>query len=98
MIDLNTTRVELSDHVLLRPVEETGVMLDLDTERYIGLDETALRMVQTAADSSSIGETVSKLVEIYDADRETIEGDLLGLVIDLDDRGLVKLVPIDAAE
>ncbi len=94
MINLEQTRIEIADHVLLRPVEGTGVMLDLDTERYVGLDETALRMVQTAADSANLAATVTTLTEIYDADASLIETDLVALVSDLGDRGLIKLVTV----
>ena len=93
MINPARTRLEISDHVLLRPVEGTGVMLDLETERYIGLDETALRMVQTAADSPNLADTVSALTALYDADSALIEKDLVALVTDLDERGLIRLVP-----
>lgn len=94
MINPASTRIEIADHVLLRPVEDTGVMLDLETERYIGLDETALRMIQTAAESPNLADTVTELSALYDADAALIEKDLVALVADLDGRGLIKLVPV----
>lgn len=92
MIDPATTSIVLSDQVLLRPVEDTGVMLDLQTERYIGLDEVALQMVQTAQSCPDLAAAVSELGKIYDADVAEIESDLLELMTDLRDRGLVELV------
>jgi len=71
-------------------------MLDMETERYIGLDETALRMVQTATESPNLAETVETLSELYDADSARIEKDLLDLVADLDKRGLIRLLPVAA--
>lgn len=96
MIDLIATRIELAEHVLFRPVNDSGVMLDMETERYIGLDETALRMVQTATESPNLAETVETLSELYDADSARIEKDLLDLVADLDKRGLIRLLPVAA--
>ena len=95
MIDVAKTRVELAEHALLRPVEGTGVMLDLESERYLGFDETALRMVETATNAANLEVAVSELTAIYDVDAETIRQDLVTLISDLNARGLMHILPAE---
>ncbi|MGB8493862.1 MAG: hypothetical protein WCE53_05625 [Candidatus Acidiferrum sp.] len=47
-------RVEVPKHVLVRFLEKESVHLNLETERYYGLDETGTRMWQVVTAAQSI--------------------------------------------
>ena len=49
-------RVEVPAHVLVRFLENESVLLNLETERYYGLDDTGTRMWQVVTAAASIDE------------------------------------------
>jgi len=81
---------ELAEHVLLREISGSSVLLDLEGEKYLGLDETATEMLRQLRDEATFDEAVERLVEIYDTDRATIVSDLQTLVTDLETRGILR--------
>jgi hypothetical protein len=81
---------KLDDHVLMREVLGSSVLLDLNSERYLGLDESATQMLRALQEFESFELAVDHLLGLYDdADRERIEGDLREFVADLESRGLL---------
>ena len=79
--------------VLIREVGGESVVLDLKTERYLGLDEVATRMWQLLLLSDSPAATFEKLVQEYDVDPQRLRKDLDEFVQQLLQLGLVQLNP-----
>lgn len=80
----------LGDHVLTREVLGSTVLLDLQSEKYLGLDETATHMLRALQEFESFDLAVDHLVGLYeDADRERIERDLRDFIADIEKRGLL---------
>jgi len=80
-------------HVLVRFLDRESVLLNLETERYFGLDETGTRMWQLAIDSPSIDAAYEKLLSEFDVEPELLRSDLLELLNRLVDNGLLQVLP-----
>jgi hypothetical protein len=88
MADL-PTRVTFSDEVLFQELEGETVLLDLRSGRYFILDDVGTRMWQVLHEHGDPAAARAVLVDEYDVDAETLEGDLAALISRLSDAGLV---------
>jgi hypothetical protein len=80
-------------HVLVRFLDRESVLLNLETERYFGLDETGTRMWQLLMDSLSIDVAYEKLLAEFDVEPELLRSNFLELLNRLVDNGLLQVVP-----
>ena len=86
-----TDRVAVPDGVLISHLQEESVILNLDSERYFGLDGVGTRMLSALSTSNSIGAAYELLLQEYDVDDEVLRRDLLSLVEQLAAQGLVSI-------
>jgi Coenzyme PQQ synthesis protein D (PqqD) len=70
-------------------------LLNLETERYFGLDAVGTRMWQVVTEAATVEAAVARLVEEYDAPLETLRTDLTNLLQHLVDNGLIAMQPAD---
>ncbi|HEX5873281.1 MAG TPA: PqqD family protein [Pyrinomonadaceae bacterium] len=82
-------RVKIPDDVLISNLQEESVILNLDSERYYGLDSIGTRMLSVLTTSDSIESAYETLVQEYEVDREVFKNDLLELVDNLIAQGLL---------
>ena len=82
-------RVKIPDDVLISNLQEESVILNLDSERYYGLDSIDTRMLSVLTTSDSIEAAYETLVQEYEVDREVLKKDLLELVDNLIAQGLL---------
>ena len=82
-------RVRVPDDVLISNLQEESVLLNLDSERYYGLDDVGTRFWSVLTTSDSIEAAYEKLTEEYDVDSHVLRADLLALVENLVDQGLL---------
>jgi hypothetical protein len=80
-------------HVLVRFLDRESVLLNLETERYFGLDETGTRMWQLLMDSPRIDVACEKLLAEFDVEPELLRSNFLELLNRLVDNGLLQVVP-----
>jgi len=88
--DLLEAGTHIPDHVLFQDIEGRAVLLNLDNESYFGLDDVGTAMWQMLEKQPTIGAAARQLAEVYDAPLETIREDLIKLVIELKDQGLIE--------
>ena len=69
------------------------MLLNLDSERYYGLDDVGTRMLSVLTSSDSVQSAWLQLVDEYDVDREVLREDLVTLVERLLEQGLVEVSP-----
>lgn len=86
-------RVKIPDDVLISNLQDESVILNLDSERYYGLDDVGTRILTLLSNSASIEAAYQRLVEEYDVDREALRHDLLTLIEQLVDQGLIQVSP-----
>ena len=84
-------RVRLPDDVLISNLQEESVILDLDSERYYGLDDVGTRFLSVLNTAHSIEAAYEKLIQEYDVDEEVLRKDLLTLVENLVAQGIVQI-------
>jgi len=85
-------RVKIPDDVLISNLQEESVILNLDSERYFGLDDVGTRILSLLTTSTSIEAAYELLLEEYDVDRQALRQDLLTLVEDLAKQGIVEVL------
>lgn len=94
MVSFND-KVSVPSHVLVRFMDKEAVLLNLETERYFGLDEVGARMWQLTTTSASVESAYKALLDEYDVDAETLRGNLNELLEKLSDNGLLTVISSD---
>jgi hypothetical protein len=84
-------RVRLPDDVLISRLQEESVILNLDSERYFGLDDVGTRFLSVLTASDSIEAAYQSLAEEYEVDREVLRQDLVALIQNLQQQGIIKV-------
>ena len=88
-----TDRIRVPSDVLISRLQEESVLLNLDNERYYGLDDVGTRMLSALTSSDSVQSAWEQLVDEYDVDREVLRQDLVSLAERLLEQGLVEVSP-----
>ena len=84
-------RVTVPDGVLISNLQDESVILNLDSERYYGLDNVGTRFLSVLTTSDTIESAYEQLRDEYDVDGEVLRNDLRVLVENLIDQGLIEV-------
>jgi hypothetical protein len=95
---LFTDRASVPPHVLVRFLEGESVLLNLETERYFGLDNTGTRMWKAVTAASQINAAYEELLDEYDVDPELLRSNLTDLLGRLLENGLLEVHPADVGK
>ncbi|OLC94869.1 MAG: hypothetical protein AUH86_13455 [Acidobacteria bacterium 13_1_40CM_4_58_4] len=93
-----TDRGAVPAHVLVRFLDRESVLLNLETERYFGLDETATRMWQVVTGSQDIEAAYQELLAEYDVEPELLRTNLTDLLGQLVENGLLQVLAADVGK
>lgn len=88
-------RVIVPSHVLVRVLDKESVLLNIETERYFGLDETGTRMWQLVTAAPKVEVAYQQLLDEYDVEPELLRENLTDLLARLVENGLLQVVPSD---
>src|ERR1700724_3616486 len=88
-------RVVVPSPVLVRFLDKESVLLNIETERYFGLDETGTRMWQLVTAAPKIEVAYQQLLDEYDVEPDLLRGNLTDLLGRLVENGLLEVVPSD---
>ena len=91
MSNLFSERVKIPDDVLISKLQEESVILNLDSERYYGLDDVGTRILSVLTTSDSIEAAYQTLINEYNVDARALRQDLLELVENLLTHGLLQI-------
>jgi len=86
-----TAQVAVPDGVLSRNLEGESVVLNLQTEKYFGLDEVGTRMWALLTGAGSIQSAYENLVAEYDVDAAQLRADIERLIDELAEHGLLTV-------
>lgn len=86
-----TDRVKMPDEILVSGVQGECVILNLNSERYLGLDEVGTRMLSVLTESNSIQAAYETLLKEYDVEGEMLRQDLISIIDQLVAQGIVEL-------
>jgi pyrroloquinoline quinone biosynthesis protein D len=85
------SRLSFAPHVKFRHDETRGRWVVLAPERLLLPDEQAVEILKLVDGARSVDEVIDALAKRFDAPREVIAGDVMGMLQDLADKGV--LVP-----
>jgi hypothetical protein len=88
-------RVTAPPEVMVRLLDSEAVLLNLETEKYFGLDRTGTRMWQLVTAAPAIDAAFEQLLEEYDVAPEMLRANLAELLGKLVEYGLLHVVPCD---
>ena len=84
-------RVRIPDDVLISRLQEESVILNLDSERYFGLDDVGTRILSVLTTADSIENAYESLLEEYEVDSHVLRQDLLALIESLLQQGIIEV-------
>ena len=85
------SRVQVNEDVLFQELQGEAVLLNLKSGIYFGLDPIGTRIWQLFAEHNALSEIAQIITDEYDVARDHCSGDLLKLVGDLEQHGLVSI-------
>jgi hypothetical protein len=86
-------RAVVDPDVMIRTVGGESVILDLKTERYLGLNDVGTRMWSAITGAASIQSAYETLLAEYDVEPERLRTELDKLLDQLLEQGLITLAP-----
>ncbi len=91
-------RLRVAPNVLFRLVGEEGVLLNLNTTRYLGLNSVGTRMWNALAGASSIQAAYEELLCEYDVEPGRLHADLEEFIDQLFGQELIHVGPSSAED
>ncbi len=88
-------RVVVPAYVLVRHLDGESVLLNLETEKYFGLDSTGTRMWELMTSAPNIEAAYGQLSEEFEVEPELLRAHLTALLGQLVENGLLKVLPVD---
>ena len=85
----STDQFVIHPSVICRELSGETVLLNLESGVYYGLDAVGTRVWQLLMQGSTIGSVRDTMIEEYDVAPDVLNADVLRLVGDLRDRGIV---------
>jgi hypothetical protein len=89
-------RVVVPTHVLVRNLDGETVLLNLETERYFGLDKTGTRMWESVTRAPHVEAAYQALLSEFEVEPETLRNHLIQLLDQLIENGLLQAVRAQA--
>lgn len=89
--ELLDSHITVPDHVVRREFPEETVVLNLESGKYHGLNETAAVMLDALEKGATPGEAAARIAEDAGQPEERVRTDILTLVAALDERGLIRV-------
>jgi hypothetical protein len=94
MVELKM-RAIVPAHVLIRHLDGESVLLNLESERYFGLDATGTRMWELVTSQPCIASALEKLLEEYEVEPDVLRSHLTELLSGLVENGLLQVLPLN---
>lgn len=86
-----TSRIHINDDVLFQSLNGEGVLLNLKTGVYLGLDPVGTRVWQLFEGHSVLQDVVRAITTEYNVSEDQCSRDLLALVAEMQAHGLITL-------
>jgi hypothetical protein len=86
------SRVRVNDNVLFQALQDEAVLLNLNSGVYFGLDPVGTRIWQLFAEHELLSEIAQVIIAEFDVAEDRCTSDLLALIADLENQGLVAVI------
>ncbi len=90
MLTLNS-KLRLPEQVVFTFVGEDAILLNTRTNQYFALDEVGARLWRLMSEGKDLLESHTAFLEEYEVEAERLEADLLELIGQLVENGLVEI-------
>lgn len=94
---MSGTRVQLSEEVAFRELSGEGVLLDLASGMYFGLNEVGARLWALLAQDDSLDHATAVLEREFAVAPEVLAADINQLLAETQSKGLVQVISKNAA-
>lgn len=84
-------QVRVSEQVVVRRVGDDTVLLNLKSRTYFGLNPVGGRIWELIAEKGTLQAVLEKMADEYEATPEELQQDILRLVEELRENGLVEV-------
>jgi len=88
-------RVSVPSNVLVRVLDQESVLLNLNTERYFGLDAVGTRMWHLVTSAPSVESACAQLMDEFDVNPQILRSNLSDLLDHLNENGLIHVQAAD---
>jgi hypothetical protein len=92
-----TARVSVAPDVLFRVLGDEGVLVNLTTGRYLGLDMVGTRMWNLLTTAASIQAAYEELLQEYDVEPARLRADVAEFIDQLLGQKLIETGPVNEA-
>jgi len=89
-MDLTVNYTIDKNNITYRVIDGEAVILNLDKGYYYSLNEVGTRIWEAIDKKKSLNEVLNSLKEKYQLPEKQLEGDLLGLIKDLEKEKLIE--------
>ncbi len=89
------SRVDVPSHILFQELEGEAVLLNLENERYYGLDDVGTRIWQLLAEQGDVLAAFERLRNEYDVEEDVLRRDLAQWIAKLAEAGLLKVASLE---
>ena len=86
------SQLQIAKDVLFQAVADEAVLLNINDNRYYGLDDVATRMWLVMMESGDAEAAIQQILAEYEVDEATLRHDLAALVVEMEQRGLIQRV------
>lgn len=83
--------VRFKDDVLAEELSDEAVLLNLEDERYFGLDEVGLRFWQLLQKHGNSTDVISEFLQEYKVEESVTQKDLAKFILELEQAGLLVI-------
>jgi hypothetical protein len=84
-----TPPIHIAKDVLVQPLGDEAVLLNLNNDHYYGLDNVGTRMWELLAEHGDPEAVIRQMLLEYDADEPALRRDLAALIDKLEQAGLI---------
>ncbi len=81
-----------ADGVLFQTVVDESVLLNINDNRYYGLDDIATRMWQLLIEHGDEEAVIRQMLDEYDVEEPVLHQDFAELIVEMEQYGLIKRV------
>ncbi|MFM7022559.1 MAG: PqqD family protein [Flavobacteriales bacterium] len=83
------SKIKVSSSVLFQEISNEFVLLNMETEKYFGLDEVGARFWELLKEEEDVDKVIAALLNEYNVDEPTLRSDIAALVESLKTAKLV---------
>ncbi|WP_447972597.1 PqqD family protein [Nitrospira sp. Kam-Ns4a] len=86
-----TSSVSIPEDILFRELQSEGVILNLNTGVYFGLDAVGTRIWRLLREHGQVQKVLDSLLQEYDVPEARCREDLLNLLVQMREKGLIEV-------